>query len=45
MNMYDYCVDDRIENFLLINKSEKAKNMFRKNFDVKLDVNDFKLNK
>lgn len=45
MNMYDYCVDDRMENFLLINKSEKAKNMFRKNFDVKLDVNDFKLNK
>ncbi len=45
MNTYDHCVDDRIENFLLINKSEKAKNMFRKNFDVKLDVNDFKLNK
>lgn len=44
LNMFDYCVDGDITNFLFIDLKAPMHEMFRRNFDELLDVQDFKSN-
>jgi hypothetical protein len=44
LNMFDYSVDTDITNFLFIDLKATMREMFRKNFDEILDVQNFKIN-
>lgn len=37
-HMYEYCISDGFKSFLMINMTDEQNNMFRKNFDVILNI-------